>query len=114
MAGIVGGIYGLGGAAIVVPWLVSVEKVPLRLAAGAGLITTLVTSVLGLATFVVAERVGLGDAAGPEWWFGLALGLGGAVGSVVGARLQPRLPVEWLRGVLAIAALSAGIRLVVG
>ena len=59
-------------------------------------------------------RMRTANAAGPEWWFGLALGLGGAVGSVVGARLQPRLPVEWLRGVLAIAALSAGIRLVVG
>lgn len=111
VAGAIGGIYGLGGAAIVVPWLVSVERVPLRSAAGAGLVTTLVTSVLGLATFVVADALDIGEAAGPQWWFGLALGAGGAVGAVVGARLQPRLPVALLRVVLAVAALSAGVRL---
>ena len=70
-----------------------------------------VTSVLGLATFVVADALDIGEAAGPQWWFGLALGAGGAAGAVVGARLQPRLPVALLRIVLAVAALSAGVRL---
>jgi uncharacterized membrane protein YfcA len=110
-AGVVGGVYGLGGAALVVPWLVSVEKLPLRVAAPPGLIVTLVTSVLGLAAFVVADLVGLGDASGPEWANGLALGIGGAAGAVVGVRLQPRLPVRLLRTVLALAALTAGVRL---
>ena len=114
VAGTIGGIYGLGGAAIVVPWLVSVERVPLRSAAGAGLVTTLVTSVLGLVTFIVADALDVGEAAGPQWWFGLALGAGGAVGAVVGARLQPRLPVALLRAVLALAALSAAVRLALG
>jgi uncharacterized membrane protein YfcA len=110
-AGAVGGVYGLGGAALVVPWLVSVEKVPLRLAAPPGLVVTLVTSVLGLLAFVVADLAGLGDASGPEWAAGLALGAGGAAGAVVGVRLQPRLPVAFLRVLLAVAALTAGLRL---
>ena len=112
-AGVVGGIYGLGGAALVVPWLVSVERLSVRDSAGPGLVVTLTTSAIGLATFTAAAAAGVGEAAAPDWSAGLALGLGGAAGAVVGARLQPRLPVALLRTVLAIAAIAAGLRLLV-
>ena len=112
-AGVVGGIYGLGGAALVVPWLVSVERLSVRDSAGPGLVVTLTTSAIGLATFTAAAAAGIGEAAAPDWSAGLALGLGGAAGAVVGARLQPRLPVALLRTVLAIAAIAAGLRLLV-
>ncbi len=112
VAGVVGGIYGLGGAALVVPWLVTVEHLPLRRVAGAGLVTTLVTSVVGLGAFSLASAIGFSGAQAPEWANGLALGLGGAVGAVIGARLQARLPTALLRGVLAVAAISAAVRLV--
>jgi uncharacterized protein len=111
VAGAIGGVYGLGGAAVVVPWLVAVERIGLRTAAAPGLVVTLVTSVLGLLAFVVADAVGIGDAAGPEWANGLALGLGGAAGALVGVRLQPHLPVGLLRTLLALAAITAGVRL---
>jgi uncharacterized protein len=110
VAGFVGGIYGLGGAALIVPWLVSVERLPVSRVAGAGLVTTMVTSVTGLATFALAEVAGIGRADAPRWIDGLALGLGGLVGAVVGARLQPRIPVPALKLVLAVAAVAAGIR----
>ena len=92
VAGVVGGVYGIGGAALIVPWLVSAEHLPVSRVAGAGLLTTLVTSLVGMTTFAVASacrvragrRADLGRRRGP--------GLGGLVGAVVGARLQPRLP----------------------
>ena len=111
LAGFGGGIYGLGGAALIVPWLVSVERMPVTRVAGAGLATTLVTSTIGLGTFALAEAAGLGQADAPRWVDGLALGLGGLVGAVVGARLQPRMPVPALKTILGVAAIAAGIRI---
>lgn len=111
VAAAIGGVYGIGGAALVVPWLVAVERLPIASTAGAGLVTTLITSVVGLAAFVVLGQLDIGSAAGPEWANGLALGVGGAAGAYLGARLQPRLPVALLRGVVGVAALVAGIRL---
>ena len=110
IAGVVGGVYGIGGAALIVPWLVSAERLPVRRVAGAGLATTLVTSLVGMTTFAVASAAGIGRAAAPIWTDGVALGLGGLAGAVVGARLQPRLPPGWLRGVIAVAAIAAGLR----
>jgi uncharacterized membrane protein YfcA len=111
VAGVVGGIYGLGGAALIVPWLVSIERVAVERVAGAGLATTLVTSVIGLLTFALAEVAGIGHADAPRWIDGIAVGLGGLVGAVVGARLQPHVPVPALKVILGIAAFAAGIRL---
>jgi uncharacterized membrane protein YfcA len=111
VAGAIGGIYGLGGAALIVPWLVSVERLPVARIAGAALVTTFVTSAVGMATFALASAAGFGRAAAPVWLDGLALGLGGLFGAVVGARLQPRLPVGVLRAVIAAAAIAAGVRM---
>jgi uncharacterized membrane protein YfcA len=110
IAGVVGGVYGIGGAALIVPWLVSAERLPVSRVAGAGLVTTLVTSLVGMTTFALASAAGIGRAAAPIWADGVALGLGGLVGAVVGARLQPTLPLGWLRGVIAVAAIAAGLR----
>jgi hypothetical protein len=77
---------------------VSVERLPVARVAGAGLVTTLVTSTIGLATFAVAELAGVGHADAPRWADGLALGVGGLV------------PVPALEIVLAVAAIAAGIR----
>ncbi|MBV9952201.1 MAG: sulfite exporter TauE/SafE family protein [Acidimicrobiia bacterium] len=111
VAGFVGGIYGLGGAALIVPYLVSVERMPISRVAGAGLATTMATSVIGLVTFALAEVAGIGHADAPRWIDGIALGVGGLGGAIVGARLQPRVPVPALKIILGIAALAAGLRL---
>ena len=96
-AGLIGGVYGLGGAAVVVPWLVAVERLPMRTASAPGSVVTLVTSVLGLLAFIAAAGLGLGDASG----------------ALVGVRIQHRLPVMFLRVLLAIGALTAGVRLLI-
>jgi uncharacterized membrane protein YfcA len=63
-----------------------------------------------MTTFAMASAAGFGRAAAPIWVDGVALGLGGLVGAIIGARLQPRLPLGWLRGVIAVAAIAAGLR----
>jgi uncharacterized protein len=108
--GFIGGVYGLGGAAVIVPWLVGVERLPVARVAGAGLVTTLVTSVVGLTAFALASAVGFGAADPPQWANGVALGIGGALGAIVGARLQPRLPTAGLRIALGAIAVASGLR----
>ncbi len=48
------------------------------------------TSVAGAGTFALLSLAGTGDVA-PDWYLGLACGLGGLIGGYLGARLQPRL-----------------------
>ena len=109
-AGTVGGIYGIGGAALVVPWLVSVEGRDIERVAGAALVMTFASSLVGLATFAIADTVDIGAAAAPHWANGIALGVGGFVGAIVGSRLVPHVPTPVLRAVLGLTAIAAGIR----
>lgn len=111
VAGAIGGVYGIGGAALSVPWLVGVERLRVDRVAGAAFVVTFVSSCVGLATFVGAASVGFGEATNPNWSEGLALGIGGAFGSILGAGLQPYVPVRALRLVIAVAALSAAVRM---
>lgn len=110
--GTIGGLYGIGAAAVIVPWLVQFERLPVARVAGAGLLITLVTSVVGLAGFAGASALGLRDAEPPDWSAGQLLGIGGAAGAIVGVRLAPHVPVRALKVPLGVAAPSAGVRMV--
>ena len=106
--GIVGGIYGIGGGAIIAPVLTSIFHMPLQRVAGVALAGTFVTSAVGIAAFEVLGTAS--DAAhGPDWLLGLLFGIGGFAGSYAGARLQDRLPPRPLKGLLAVLVLGAGI-----
>ena len=106
--GVVGGIYGIGGGSILAPILVGVGY---RIAevAPAALMSTFVTSIAGIATYAVLALGAEGEIA-PDWVLGLALGLGGLLGTYVGASLQDRLPELFLRRLLGALALIVGLR----
>jgi uncharacterized membrane protein YfcA len=61
-----------------------------RVASAALATAMFATSVVGTAVYTVLSLVGSGDVA-PDWWLGIACGLGGLVGGHLGARLHPRL-----------------------
>jgi uncharacterized membrane protein YfcA len=103
-AGLVGGIYGIGGGSLLAPILAASGYV-LSEVAPAALLATFVTSCVGAATYAVVALTGR-QGAGPHWLLGVACGLGGLVGGYLGASLQPRMPQRLLRvllGTLAIA-----------
>lgn len=103
-AGVIGGIYGIGGGSLVAPVLI-VAGLDLARVAPAALASTLVTSCAGALVFTVLALTGHPESA-PHWWLGLACGLGGLVGGFLGASLQPHIPQRALRlmlGVLAVA-----------
>ena len=81
---------------------------PVARVAPAALASTFVTSVAGAAVFALLSLAGSGDIA-PDWYLGLACGLGGLAGGYLGARLQPRLPETALRLLLGALATLLGV-----
>ena len=100
--GVIGGIYGVGGGAIIAPFLVSVLNLPAYTVAGAALFGTLLTSIAGITAF---SLMGVQ----PDWALGMLFGAGGLLGSYCGARLQKHLPERWIKGGLAALALALAI-----
>jgi uncharacterized membrane protein YfcA len=102
VVGIVGGTYGIGGGAIIAPFFVAVFNLPVYTVAGAALFGTFLTSVVGVGFYWFYDRfVGAaGVSTGPDWLLGFMLGIGGAVGMYVGARLQRHLPERLIKIVL--------------
>lgn len=107
-AGVIGGIYGIGGGSLVGPVLVA-TGITIYEVAPAALALTLVTSIAGVAAFALLSLTTAGAVA-PEWPLGLAIGLGGLAGGWWGAALQPRLPEVLLRRGLGLIALALGLR----
>ena len=101
--GIAGGIYGIGGGAIMAPFFVAVFGLPVYTVAGAALMGTLVTSVAGVA-FMTAMGVG------PDWLLGLLFGLGGAAGMYLGARAQKYVPATAIKLMLCAVILATAAR----
>ncbi|WP_328442179.1 sulfite exporter TauE/SafE family protein [Streptomyces sp. NBC_00444] len=106
VVGVVGGIYGIGGGSILGPVLVG-RGMPVARVAPAALASTFATSVAGAAAFALLSLTGAGDIA-PDWYLGLACGLGGLIGGYLGAHLQPRLPETALRLLLGTLATALG------
>ncbi|MFO7652911.1 MAG: sulfite exporter TauE/SafE family protein [Candidatus Krumholzibacteriia bacterium] len=115
VVGIVGGIYGVGGGALIGPFLVAVYGLPVHTIAGATLMATFVTSVAGVAFYQIAAQFGTTDglAVAPDWALGALFGAGGLVGMYAGSRLQRYVPGRWLKVLLVIVLLWVAARYLV-
>jgi uncharacterized membrane protein YfcA len=101
IVGIVGGIYGIGGGAIIAPFFVSFFHLPVYTVAGAALMGTFVTSVAGVAFYQAVAPLYPNLTVAPDWALGFLFGLGGMVGMYMGARLQKRVPARAIKWMLA-------------
>ena len=106
--GVIGGIYGIGGGAIMSPILVSIFGLPVYVIAGSTLLSTFVASVVGVISYSFMPSMGVN--AGPDWLLGGLLGLGGIVGMYLGAYAQKYLPGLWLKVLLTMVLLFIAIR----
>lgn len=88
IVGIVGGVYGIGGGAIMAPFFVSICGLPVHTVAGAALMGTLATSVVGVGFYQFLSTFHTGQSIAPDWSLGILFGLGGAFGMYCGARIQ--------------------------
>ena len=112
-AGVVGGIYGIGGGALVAPFLIWLFRLPVYAIAGAALGATFLSSAAGVMLYW-ALPAPEGMTTAPDWRLGLLLGLGGLAGTYLGASLQRHVPQRFLKALLSVVSLLAGLRFLVG
>lgn len=112
--GVIGGAYGVGGGAIISPFLVSMFDLPVHTIAGATLAGTCLTSIVGVGFFAglgpLLGRPGIG----PDWLLGGLFGVGGLCGMYLGARLQRHLPARAIEAGLALLVTAMALSYVVG
>jgi hypothetical protein len=102
VVGIVGGIYGIGGGAIIAPFFVSFFNLPVYTVAGAALMGTFVTSVAGVALYQAIAPFYPNMSIAPDWLLGILFGLGGMAGMYLGARCQKFVPANAIKWMLAV------------
>jgi len=103
--GVIGGIYGIGGGAIIAPFLITFFAIPVYVAAGAALMGTFVTSAAGVVIYQLLAPRYPDLAVSPDWALGLLFGIGGMAGMYCGARLQKFVPAGIVKAVLAVGIL---------
>lgn len=107
VVGLIGGTYGIGGGAIIAPFLAAIFKLPMYTIAGAALLGTLVTSVAGVGIYYA---MGIG----PDLALGALFGLGGFIGMYMGARLQKYFSGQIIRIGLGIIITFLALRYIIG
>ena len=101
IVGIVGGIYGIGGGAIIAPFFVTFFGLPVYTVAGAALMGTFVTSVAGVVFYHAIAPFYPGVSVAPDWLLGILFGVGGMAGIYLGARCQKYIPAKAIKWMLA-------------
>jgi uncharacterized membrane protein YfcA len=112
--GIVGGIYGIGGGAIVAPFFVAIIGLPVYAVAGAALMGTFITSIVGVAAYQLFSVVYTNAVVAPDWILGALFGLGGIFGMYLGARTQKYVPARIIKGILCACVLFVSCRYIIG
>ena len=114
--GLVGGIYGIGGGAIIAPFCGAIYGLPVHVVAGAALMGTFVTSVVGVVFFqLVAPQIApSGMAVTPDWALGALFGLGGMAGMYLGAWAQRYIPAIWIKLLLCLILTVVAARYIGG
>lgn len=108
--GLVGGIYGIGGGAIMVPFLIAFFGLPVHAVAGASLFCTFLTSIAGVCFYSLLAPYWPEFGVRPDWLLGLLFGVGGMGGMYLGARCQKFVSARVLKYLLAAILLFTAIR----
>jgi len=114
VVGVAGGIYGIGGGAIIAPFVVAVMGLPVYTIAGATMFGTFITSIVGVGFYEYISYLPMsqGTAVRPDWMLGALFGIGGLAGTFVGARLQKYLPELWIRLLLGVIVTGVALNYV--
>lgn len=109
--GVVGGIYGIGGGALLAPYFVVILGLPVHTIAGATLMGTFLTSAVGVAFSEIIAPIyrSKGLQVAPDWLLGSLFGAGGLLGIYLGARTQRFFPARWLKAILAVILIFVAV-----
>ncbi len=112
IVGIIGGAYGIGGGAIIAPFCVAVFHLPVYTVAGAALIGTFLTSILGV-VFYAFVPIKSGISASPDFLLGFLFGIGGFIGIYLGARCQKYVPQNYIKLILGILIVYLSLKYII-
>ncbi|WP_353113776.1 sulfite exporter TauE/SafE family protein [Microbacterium sp.] len=84
IAGLLSGLFGVGGGTVIVPLLVLLLRFDQRLAAGTSLAAIVPTAAVGVISYAMSGSV--------AWVPALILAAGAVVGAQIGTRLLPKVP----------------------
>ena len=101
IVGVVGGVYGIGGGAIIAPFFVAIYGLPVHTVAGAALMGTFITSIAGVAFYQVIAPFYGSMVVAPDWLLGALFGVGGLCGMHLGARCQRFVPANYIKVMLS-------------
>ncbi len=114
LVGIAGGIYGIGGGAIVAPFFIAIVGLPVYTVAGAALMGTFITSVAGVVFYQALAHYYPHLSVSPDWRLGLLFGLGGTAGIYLGARCQKFFPARFIKAMLCACVLFVAGKYIIG
>jgi len=103
LGGILSGLFGVGGGIIMVPLLMTLARMDQRRASATSLAAIAPTTVVGAVTYGVAGHL--------DVVAGVAIAVGGIVGSLIGTRLLRTLPMGWLRWLFIALLIVVAVRL---
>lgn len=113
--GLIGGIYGIGGGAIIAPFLIAIFGLPVYTISGAALLGTFVTSVFGVIIYTliapVFDYTGLSII--PDWKLGFIFGAGGFLGIYFGARFQKYFPSRVIKFILGCVIMFLSVKYII-
>jgi hypothetical protein len=112
VVGIIGGAYGIGGGAIIVPFCVAFFHLPVYTIAGATLMGTFITSVAGALFFTVLPAT-QGVSPLPDWPLGILFGAGGFIGMYLGAKAQKYVPQKFIKMIVGAAILFLAVKYII-
>ncbi len=113
IVGIVGGIYGIGGGAIIAPFFVAIFGMPVYAVAGAALMGTFITSVAGVVFYqLLGYCIHTPLCIVPDWSLGALFGIGGFCGMYLGAACQRYVPVRVIKLILCACMLFVATKYV--
>lgn len=110
MAGLVGGLLGLGGGVVMVPMLQLLAAVPLRMAIGTSAAVMCLTGAIG-AGVKLAGLSAHGQSIADAIQLAVVMGPGAMGGAMLGARLTHWLPLPAVRALVSVLLLGAAVKM---
>ena len=105
-AGLLSGIFGVGGGVLIVPGLMLVAKMEQRRAHGTSLAAVLPIAVTGLVTYLTYDNV--------DWWAAACLVAGALPGALLGTKWLATVNKKLLTWLFIVIALASAVRLFFG
>lgn len=103
IAGLLSGLFGVGGGIVIVPALLALTTMERKLAHGTSMAATLPIAAASLVTYAANDNV--------DWAFAACLAAGAIVGAVVGTHLLQVIPKTPLTVIFIVTILATAVRL---